>query len=228
MTQPTYLRLTRSRRTDGRGLELLRLDYLRQPFRSPDSGNSSPVSLQTVIQAYKGLPHQSAALPVLEADLKANPYDVVMRRDREWYQIWKSAPMMPEVIGSMMVVSGAPGAQHFRTAAASRSGSLEPLPEGLWRVENIEWASRRVDDWSGSWGAGLGPVSIPLTYQRPGTTQRQAIEIHIDWNERIAPGTAGCIGVKNRPDMERLIGWLRETDPRRLFVDWELGTCPTP
>lgn len=127
-------------------------------------------------------------------------------------------------VDAIYCVSGAPGRQEFRKGPDSRSGSLEPLPEGRWRIEDIAWASGRADDWSGSWGAGLGPVSTPLTYQGPGRTERAAIEIHIDWNQRSAPGTAGCIGIASQADYAKFVGWLRESDTRRLVVDWGLGS----
>lgn len=159
----SYLRLTRTKKMNGAGLELLKLEYVKQ-------GAS---------------------------------------------------------IGSLMVVSGAPGAQQFRTGALSRSGSLEPLPEGRWGVEDVAWAAGR-DNYSGNWGPGLGPVSTPLRYLGPGSTERSAIEIHIDSNARIAPGTAGCIGIANESDYRKFVSWLRDTDPRDLYVDYNLGTCPKP
>jgi GH24 family phage-related lysozyme (muramidase) len=130
-------------------------------------------------------------------------------------------------IGALIVVSGAPGAQQFRTGARSRSGSLEPLPEGRWGIEDIQWASGK-DNYSGSWGAGLGPVSTPLRYLGPGKTERSAIEVHIDSNARTSPGTAGCIGIANEADYRKFVSWLRDSNPRDLFVNYELGTCPIP
>ena len=76
------------------------------------------------------------------------------------------------------------------------------------------------------WNSGLGPAKIRLDYKGPDRTDRGAIEIHIDWNRRRSPGTAGCVGIRNVPDYRTLVGWLRDTDPRDLFVDWGLGTCP--
>lgn len=130
-------------------------------------------------------------------------------------------------VASIDVVSGAPGAQRFRTGVQSKAGSLEPLPEGRWGIEDIAWAGGR-DNYSASWGPGLGPVSIPLRFLGPGRTDRSAIEIHIDSNARTSPGTAGCIGVAGEADYRKLVSWLRETDPRELFVDYKLGTCPQP
>lgn len=126
------------------------------------------------------------------------------------------------------VCSGHRRKQTFRPGRDSPTGSMEPLPEGRWFIRDIEWAAGK-DNYEGEvWNNGLGPAKIRLDYKGPGRTARSAIEIHIDWNRRGAPGTAGCVGVQNVADFRRLAGWLRETDPRDLFVDWGLGTCPTP
>jgi hypothetical protein len=130
-------------------------------------------------------------------------------------------------VDSINVVSGAPGAQQFRTGARSRSGSLEPLPEGRWAVDDVQWQAGK-DNYSGNWGPGLGPVSTPLRYVGPGTTERSAIEIHIDSNARTSPGTAGCIGIANEADYRKFVNWLRDTNTKDLFVDYKLGTCPAP
>ena len=131
------------------------------------------------------------------------------------------------VVGRLTVNSGAPGRQHFRTGAQSQAGTLEPLPEGLWKIGDIEWAKGK-DNYSGSWGEGLGPAFIALDYVGPGKTGRSAIGIHIDSNAGRSPGTAGCVGVTSEGDFRLLVSWLRETDPRELYVDWGLGTCPKP
>jgi lysozyme len=135
-----------------------------------------------------------------------------------------------QVKGSLGVCSGAPSKQFFRTGRDSISGSFEPLPEGRWILHDIEWADGS-DNYNGKvWNNGLGPAKIRMDYKEPGTTRRSAIEIHIDWNRRNerGAGTAGCIGIHNVADFKFLVGWLRETDPRDLFVDWGLGTCPQP
>ena len=128
------------------------------------------------------------------------------------------------------VCSGQPTKQLFRIGKNSKAGSREPLPEGKWYIHNIKWADGR-DNYHGKVFAtsGVGPVSIPLDYKEPNATGRSAIEIHIDWNRtKRSPGTIGCIGVYSVSDYKRLVGWLREKDPRDLYVDWGLGTCPEP
>jgi lysozyme len=130
---------------------------------------------------------------------------------------------------SLNVCSGTPGQQVFKTAPNSVPKSLQPLPEGQWRLENIKWATGK-DKYFGEFStAGVGPVSTPLTYIKPNSTRRSAIEIHIDWNRRKgSPGTAGCVGIYTIADYQSFVSWLRETDPRDFYVDWGLGTCPDP
>jgi lysozyme len=129
---------------------------------------------------------------------------------------------------SLNVCSGVSSAQVFKTGPNSVPKSLQPLPEGKWRIENIKWATGK-DKYVGEFATpGVGPVSTPLTYVGPNSTRRSAIEIHIDWNRGSSPGTAGCVGVYNKADYQRLVRWLRETDPRDFYVDWGLGTCPKP
>jgi lysozyme len=139
------------------------------------------------------------------------------------------------LIDSLDVCSGIPSQQSqqnsFKTALKSIPLSGQPLPEGKWYIEDIKWAGEK-DDYSGKSvfpGAsnGIGPVSTPLTYKEPNSTERSAIEIHIDWNRREGfPGTAGCVGIHTIDDYKRFVSWLRETDPRDFYVDWNLGTCP--
>lgn len=132
------------------------------------------------------------------------------------------------VKGSINVCSGQPGRQAFRTGPNSESGSMEPLPEGHWHLNNLNWCDGR-DNYSGNvFNNGLGPVSLPIDYIGPGTTDRLNIEIHPDWNSSAAPGTAGCIGISRAngcQDYKTFVSWLRDTDPRDLYVDWGLGTC---
>lgn len=124
--------------------------------------------------------------------------------------------------GFILVNSGLPKYQVFRTGEDSRRGSLEPLPEGLWYINNIKWADGK-DVYDGeTWGEGLGSVKIPLDYV--GITKRGSILIHLDSNASYSPGTAGCIGVRSIADFKRLVAWLRDTDPRDLYVDWGLGS----
>ena len=53
--------------------------------------NPAPITLEQLFRhkrPWGQLPHQDAAIMELEEDLKANPYEVVMRRDRPWFKTW--------------------------------------------------------------------------------------------------------------------------------------------
>lgn len=128
-------------------------------------------------------------------------------------------------MGELLVVSGAPGAQQFKRGRESRAGSLEPLPEGRYGVEDIEWKGGK-DNYVGTWGPGLGPVWVGINYQAPGKTERSALGIHLDENQGTNPGTAGCIGIRSVADLKRFVALLRAHDPQCLYVDYGLGSCP--
>ncbi len=131
---------------------------------------------------------------------------------------------------SIEVCSGQPRHQEFRSGRKSKALSKEPLPEGRWGLgETILWAHGEDVYHRTVFADGEGPVKIRLTYEAPQRTERTAILIHLDWNRgKGAPGTLGCIGVYDVADFRRLVGWVRESNPRKLYVDWGLGTCPSP
>lgn len=118
-------------------------------------------------------------------------------------------------IDHVLVVSGAPGRQNFRTLADQVAGKLEPIPEGVYdEIGEVEWAGG-VDNYAASWGSGLGPVWITLYAPR-------AIGLHLDANRGAAPGTAGCVGALDIATLRIVVGWFRKGKPVRLVVDWGL------
>jgi GH24 family phage-related lysozyme (muramidase) len=60
--------------------------------------NTAPITLEQLFRFNRGLPHQLAAIPELEADLKANGYEVAMRRDRPWFATWSQDGKQPDPI----------------------------------------------------------------------------------------------------------------------------------
>lgn len=128
---------------------------------------------------------------------------------------------------SMFVISGQRNRQFFRKGKDSIRGSYEPLPEGKWYIHDILWAGGK-DVYNKIWKEGIGPAKINLDYVPKNGTARELIQIHIDWNKATYPGTAGCIGLSSISDLKKLVSWLRETDPRDLYVDWALGTVEIP
>ena len=50
--------------------------------------NPAPITLEQLFRFYRGLPHQTAAIEILEQDLAVNGYAAAMRRDRAWFNTW--------------------------------------------------------------------------------------------------------------------------------------------
>jgi hypothetical protein len=179
--------------------------------------------------AGKGLPpltvpaQQPARIGKIPAHLRLTKTGKVDARGLHLLRLQEVVDGIP--MGELLVVSGAPGRQMFRTGRESRAGGLEPLPEGRYGIEDIEWKGGR-DVYAGSWGPGLGPVWAGLNYQAPGKTERSAIGIHLDENQGTNPGTAGCVGIRSIADLKLFVAMMRAHDPRLLFVDWGLGSCP--
>jgi len=133
------------------------------------------------------------------------------------------------LLDTLEVCSGAPYAQQFRRAADSRPKSYEPVPEGEYLLGGLEWAGR-VDEYTATWGEGLGPVWTDV-FPAPGNpTRREAIGIHHDHNRDYAPGTAGCIGLPTMATVQRWVAWWRDEHgrPTSLTVDYGLGTVGRP
>jgi len=127
-----------------------------------------------------------------------------------------------QIQDQVQAVSGAPGKQALRTIDQSMSGSNEPVPEGWYLVGQLEWSQlERNQD---SWGEGLGPMWIQV-YD---TGNRSDIGIHLDANRKVAPGTAGCIGLIHPDDLQKVADWYSRQgqEPSFLVVDYGLGTLP--
>jgi GH24 family phage-related lysozyme (muramidase) len=66
--------------------------------------NDAPITLQQLFRYYKALPHQTAAIQQLETDLAANGYDVVMRRDRDWFQTWSQDGKQTDLAAAIALI----------------------------------------------------------------------------------------------------------------------------
>jgi len=143
-------------------------------------------------------------------------------------------------------VSGASDRQAFRLPSASKVGSKEPLPEGIWDLgmpepdemtktrpsisQLVEFASGTPKDLSRDWpddSDGLGPIWIQMTCRT--SIERSAIGFHVDNNSSFAPGTVGCVGIKNDSNLtslKKFISWFAKPTeaPHVAIVDWGLGS----
>jgi hypothetical protein len=159
----------------------------------------------------------------------------------------------PIVVGGETFQSGyAQTPNLFKTWRKSIAGSGEPLPEGLYSLENLHWFGSEkklvpAKLWPSGFPVGnffarpsnpkirgLGPFSISLIPQvskvdadsgsKPMQIgSRAGLEFHTDVNEGNAPGTAGCLAVQPE-DADRLLCWMRYMRPKTLIADWNLGT----
>lgn len=66
--------------------------------------NDAPITLQQLFKYYKALPHQAAAIQQLEAELAANAYDAVMRRDRDWFQTWSQDGKQTDLAAAIALI----------------------------------------------------------------------------------------------------------------------------
>jgi GH24 family phage-related lysozyme (muramidase) len=66
--------------------------------------NSASITLEQLFRYYKALPHQSAAIQELEADLKQLGYLDAMRRDRPWFQTWSQDGKQSDLAAGLALV----------------------------------------------------------------------------------------------------------------------------
>jgi hypothetical protein len=116
--------------------------------------NDAPITLEQLFRFNRGLPHQLAAIPVLEADIQANGYAVAMRRNRPWFAIWSQSGKQPE--------------QSATSAASATVQALRPLLEVIYAGEGgYESYNRgRAGDSPGPYpGGGLQRLTLAQVQQ---------------------------------------------------------------
>jgi GH24 family phage-related lysozyme (muramidase) len=66
--------------------------------------NAAPITLKQLFRFYRGLPHQTAALEILEQDLAVNGYAAAMRRDRAWFQTWSQDGKQSDLAAALKII----------------------------------------------------------------------------------------------------------------------------
>jgi endonuclease G len=120
-----------------------------------------------------------------------------------------------QIVGSINVISGVGSRQRFKLPHESVAQSLEPSPEGTYRIEPSVQSNH-----PGIQGSFYGMTPLGKT----ANTSRSALGIHLDANRIYAPGTAGCIGILNKEDLNTFKKWMSEGTSNKLILDWGLGT----
>jgi lysozyme len=118
------------------------------------------------------------------------------------------------VLDQVQAVSGKPSVQNFRLGRESRSGSREPLPQGVYQVGAV--------DRNGGLPYAMGDTFIPLTPLF--ATARSGIGIHRDSDRHIkgGPGTIGCLGVLTQDSINKVADFVHTYPVKTLTVDYGL------
>jgi GH24 family phage-related lysozyme (muramidase) len=95
--------------------------------------NTAPITLEQLFRFYRGLPHQAAALQILEQDLAVNGYATAMRRDRAWFQTWSAAGKQADLGAALKLIQEFEGC-HLDAYLC---------PAGVW---TIGWGNTRYTD----------------------------------------------------------------------------------
>lgn len=98
--------------------------------------NTAPITLEQLFRYYRGLPHQMAAIQMLEADIRENGYEAAMRRDRPWFQVWSQDGKQADLGPALKLIQQFEGF-HFDAYPDPASGG-EP-----W---TIGWGTTRYSD----------------------------------------------------------------------------------
>jgi GH24 family phage-related lysozyme (muramidase) len=98
--------------------------------------NTAPITLEQLFRFYKALPHQAAALQLLEQDLAVNGYAVAMRRDRAWFATWSQDGKQADLAAALKLIKEFEGCH------------LDAYPDPLhgWDVATIGYGTTRYGD----------------------------------------------------------------------------------
>ena len=137
------------------------------------------------------------------------------------YDIYLDAWQNQNYLGRIVVNSGAPGHQKFRTVPGEVAGNLEPCPEGEFDLGGLDWAGGK-----GNYTAMFQEIRSPIWVT---IYRRRAIGFHLDGNRLTAPGSAGCLVFKTMEDLKKFVDWWNGYGPfAKLYVNWGLGYVKVP
>ena len=95
--------------------------------------NAAPITLEQLFRFYKALPHQMAAIQMLEQDLAVNGYAAAMRRDRAWFATWSQDGKQQDLGAALKLI------QQFEGCHLD----AYKCPAGVW---TIGWGNTRYQD----------------------------------------------------------------------------------
>jgi hypothetical protein len=122
-----------------------------------------------------------------------------------------------KAVDKLPFCSGQSYAQDVVWPLDDTSGSMRPLPEGIYDLG-------AVDDVGYDPGAsdGYGQWVYPL--EPRAAIQRSLLRVHSDRNRSTSPGSAGCATPYTVSQMFAFVGWTKQKNPPKYFVmDHGLG-----
>jgi len=153
------------------------------------------------------------------------PVELIMtpsgRRDRWGFrQFDLTLSNNGKAVDRLTVISGGGATQYERFCLPTNdwSGSMRPVPEGIYRIGPVE---------RGWWGSAIGEIWIGIEPTKESQVHnRSAIGIHADYNRNVPgyEGSAGCVCTYDQSGIERIASWCEaKARPERLIVDYGLG-----
>jgi predicted chitinase len=122
-----------------------------------------------------------------------------------------------QVIDKIACTSGQDYAQDVVWPLDDKSGSMRPLPEGVYdfgKLDDLGYDPGSSD--------GFGQWVYPLIPRA--AIKRSKLLIHADRNRRTSPGSAGCLCPYSLDTMFRFVKWMSAAaKPQFLVMDHELG-----
>lgn len=119
-----------------------------------------------------------------------------------------------KVIKQIQAVSGKADVQYFRLGPASKAGSREPLPQGVYRVGAVDRGTGLP--------AAMGTTFIPVTPLF--STNRSGIGIHHDADRNVGgAGTIGCLGILDKNSTNTVADFVTTHRVTKLVVDYGLA-----
>lgn len=119
-----------------------------------------------------------------------------------------------QIVQRLQAISGKAERQYFRRGLESRSGSHEPLPQGVYRIGAVDRAP--------GLSQAIGDTFIPITPQF--STQRRLLGIHRDADRAIGgAGTEGCLGLFTQQDIDTVANFVMTYRVKTLVVNYGLA-----
>lgn len=151
-------------------------------------------------------------------------YFILTKKEKQKSGLWDlnlEAYSNGEKIGSLIVNSGSPKNQNFRTFPEQVTQELEPVPEGEYDLGSLEWSGGK-----GNYNSYFKDIQSPIWVT---IVRSRAIGFHLDGNRSYAPGSAGCVVFKDMNDLKAFVGWYDKFGSfDKCYVDWGLSHVKIP